>query len=222
MNEDFDFFDDLDENCFRRKSQWQELHERWKVAMESTDRDLMNETLNDISLAQARTRQQIRGYKEVPSQRMSWHGEAWLARAMKAESFYQYMFNVLTRHMKEDATARIIEVERQKAERVKIQTELPVRLEILKARVKIATIRYELRRTRGEDHRLLSLLRKMGVIKTEDMPSLMDQVRAMEPTGPEKRAREDLDRWKAKLETAEEKLALNLGRIDSLVQDGVE
>jgi hypothetical protein len=212
VDEPFDFFDELNENASLRRGHWEEIKDQWNIAMESANQKVIQTTLDAISLAQVKTQIQIRKYEGIPSQRMLYQDEAWLARAMSADGFYGHLLRTLSRHAKIAAQAATAEIESQKAERVKLQTDL----EILKARVKIATIRYELRRTGAEDRRLIMLLRQTGVIKAEDMPDLMAQVRTMEPSAEEKRARHDLNRWISKLAEAEDKLRAGCGPMAAL------
>lgn len=110
MDEDFDFFADLDDDATpRRKSD--ELHEEWLAALESSDIEQINRTLNKIEESMATTWAQIVIYRDVPSQKKRWQTEEWLPKAMNAHGFYSRMFKSLERH-------RTLLVERNNAREV--------------------------------------------------------------------------------------------------------
>jgi hypothetical protein len=213
MNENFGLLDDLNDDTTPRQNPTDVLRDRWMSALESDDLDVIHHVSNDISRAQSMIRQELQVYRYVPSQRKGYQTEEWLGRAIRASHFHDQMFRTLESHRRrvslQNAQKKLSDLERLKFERLSRQEgfrELVIRKEIIQARAKVATLRYELRRTQSHDRRFINLIKHLGLLDGHDVGALWNQVRDMPPTEPEKRAMSDLKRWVDKLEHAKQRL----------------
>lgn len=79
-------------------------------------------------------------------------------------------------------------------------------LEILKARTKLATVKYELRRSMEQSSRFIALIRQMGILDGYDVKALWTQVESMEPSPNMKQSLSAVELWTARLAEAKGKV----------------